>query len=139
MLALEGYSDPLAVSHALRDIGAVGAMLVLVLLFVSIALLFWRGADKLGIVGAGTEIRLMRQAMEKSGREQAKLRADFHVVVRWIARREGSEPPLAPVSQQTEEPDASSEPEPLRPPPAAGTVVPRSAPRASRPVQPRHQ
>ena len=139
MFALEGYSDPLAVSHALRDIGAVGAVLVVVIIFAVLALLFWRGSEKLGIIGAGTELQLTRKALERSSHEQSKLRADFRVVVAWIARREGSEPPLAPLSKQSEEPGASSEPEPLPPPPAVALPAQRLAPRASRPVQPRHQ
>lgn len=134
MIAFEGATDPAAWGVLLRDITAVSAVLIVVIIGAFLALLFWRGSDKLGIVGAGSEIRLMRQAAERNTTVQSALRSDFRVVVAWIARREGSEPPLPPI----EESAASPEPAPIPAPPAHVPAAPKSVrqskpSRASRP------
>ena len=125
MIAHEGATDPAAWAVVIRDITAASAVLAVVVVGAVLALLFWRGSEKLGIVGAGSEIRLTRQALERNTSTQSALRADFRVVVAWIARREGSEPPLQPLEEHDESPghaplpfppnDARGEPRQSRP------------------------
>jgi len=57
VLASEGVTDPVAWGQALRDLGAVGAVLLVVFFFCATIMLIWRGSKKLDIVGVGTEIR----------------------------------------------------------------------------------
>lgn len=136
LLASEGVTDPAAWGQAATALGPDRGVIVVVLAFAALALLFWRGSAFLGIVGVGQELRRMTQTLEKQAREQTALRGDFHVVVEWLARREGSDPPpLPPLSQPVEEGGASIAPPPLPAPPDAGPTSRRTgrAPQRSRP------
>lgn len=131
----EGISDPAAWGVAAQSLGPDRGVVLVVVVGAALALLFWRGAEKLGIVGAGQEFRLMRQALEKNAREQSLLRADFHIVVQWMAKREQDDPPELPPLSQTGDDGASISPPPLQPPPGDAPTSLRAprAPTHSRP------
>lgn len=112
--ASQGASDPAAWGQAVQSLGPDRGVILVVVVGAVLCLLFWRGAERLGIVGVGHELRLMRQALEKNAIEQTRLRGDFHVIVEWLAKRERTEPPpLAPLSES----EAASAP--LAPPPVS--------------------
>lgn len=126
MFAAEGVTDPAAWGQAAQALGPDRGVLIVALSFAALVILLWRGSKFLGIVGLGEEVRLGRQALEKQAREQTALRADFHIVVAWLARREGSEPPLPPLSPPAEGDGASIAPPPLPAPPDAGPTSRRA-------------
>ena len=136
--------NPKAWAEASAQLPAAILIVLVVLMFLVFGLLIWRGNERLGFVGVGTELRRWRQATEASAEAQRLLRGDFHVVVQWVARRLGSEPPPLPPIEDLE---ASAVDAPARaplasrptiePPPATvrgGTPPPsRKDPRKSRP------
>lgn len=135
MTFAEGISDPAAWGQAVQSVGPDRGVILVVVVGAVLALLFWRGAEKLGIIGAGQEFRLMRIALEKNAQEQSLLRGDFHVVVQWMARRENADPPELPPLSTPEADGASVAPPPLPSPPNAAPAS-RRAGRAQMPSRP---
>ena len=126
MMASQGATDPAAWAQAVQSVGPDRGVILVVVVGALLALLFWRGAEKLGVIGVGQELRLMRVALEKNASEQTALRGDFHVIVQWLAKRERTDPPpLAPLSES----EAAAAP--LAPPPAHDPPMP--APTSRRP------
>jgi hypothetical protein len=124
--ASQGATDPAAWAQAVQSVGPDRGVILVVVVGALLALLFWRGAEKLGVIGVGQELRLMRVALEKNASEQTALRGDFHVIVQWLAKRERTDPPpLAPLSES----EAAAAP--LAPPPSHDP--PTLAPTSRRP------
>ena len=121
--ASQGATDPAAWAQAVQSVGPDRGVILVVVVGALLALLFWRGAEKLGVIGVGQELRLMRVALEKNASEQTALRGDFHVIVQWLAKRERTDPPPLPPLSESEAAAAPLAPPPSHDPP---TLAPTS-------------
>ena len=154
--------EPKTWSEALSGLPPAIAVLAAVAIALGFVLVLWRGSEKLGIPGAGVEIRLAREALERDLREGAeerrkehealvahfkageesdrRTRRDLRSVMAWLAATFAREPP-----PPLDDPD-DSDPSIVPPPPAtvrggsSPDLVARAAPtsrrdaaRASRP------
>jgi hypothetical protein len=120
--AAQGAVDPKVWSEALSGASSAALVFLTVLVLLGFVTLIWRGSDKLGIPGAGVELRLAR---EEAARDRAadlderkkelaervkereafaahfkiseesdrRLRREFRVVMSWLAHTVGVAPP----------------------------------------------
>ena len=124
-------ADPKAWSDALSGASAAALVVLTVIVLLGFVVLIWRGSEKLGIPGAGVELRLAR---EEAARDRAaelaervkereafaahfkaaehsdrRLRREFRAVMTWIATTIGASPPDL---DDPEDSDPSIEPPP---------------------------
>jgi hypothetical protein len=152
-MTLDINGDPRVWSEAASNLSSAALVVVTMVVVLSFVLLLWRGSEKLGIPGAGVEIRLAREALMKDREEELaerkkerelfaahfkeaaesdkRLRRDFRSVMTWIATTLGREPPEL-------EPPEDSDPSIAPPPLAKGRgasspdLAPLSAPASRR-------
>lgn len=136
--------DPRPWAEASQSLPSAVLVLLTVAIVLGFVLVLWRGSDRLGIPGAGVEIKKAREEAAKDRAEELaerkrereafeghfrgaaesdkRLRRDFRVTIAWIAMRLGGE---APELDPIEDSDPSIVPPPIAPPAKTrGAVVP---------------
>lgn len=109
--------DPKAWAESAAGLPAAGLVLAAVFVVLAFVVLIWRGSEKLGITGVGSEVKLLREALIKdlaetreersaelramvdffkaSAESDKRLRREFRVVMKWAANAYGvAGPPL---------------------------------------------
>lgn len=119
-MTFEGATDPGSYAELVKSFGPTAAVLACFVLLIA-ALLFglvvfvmwWRGVDRWGIIGAGKEYQLTRMAHERTAKASEETRADQHEIKAILAR---FVPLLEVFAAKFSPPTQGVQPDPPRPP-----------------------